>query len=171
MHFFRTFFFHLTIMPLIFSSCSAFKFTYEDTEEVCIPVEKAWNFFTNLDNWPLWTYQTEYFYCEEELQTGSIITAKIKNINTPLYVRVTEVIPYKKLSTEIGILHSEKNSNTFEEIAPGKTRICSKYVAKGLFVPLIKSCLIKELNRQKPIIRALMDELESESQEVDCQAF
>ena len=68
-----------------------FTWSHEDSMEVDLSLQKAWDFYTNLTNWLKWEDRFDAFVLEGTLRTGSQIKAKIKNKTIHIEMLGTEV--------------------------------------------------------------------------------
>lgn len=157
MNFLNKYFLLFTGLPLVFFSCSM---TYEHSMEVNMPLEQTWNTLTNPHNWPLWSEQTEFVYCAEDIRPGTIIHLKLRDSNLCIPILVTEVVPYEQFNfiTDICLI-SEKNFNSFEEITPQKSRIITRIDLRSCFVPFFKSSIRRSLDIQHAKIKLFLDEI------------
>ncbi len=165
-------FLHFTTSTFLLCSCS--KWTHEHSMEVNMPIEKTWENFAHPNEWPILSDKIEYYHCEDdELKVGAIIQVKLKNIDSPFPILVTEVEPYRNFNTELKISSwNEKTFTTLEEITPEKTRINTKKVVQSFFLLFInKSYLSNEMESHYSMAKILLDQKAAESQEVNLQCF
>ncbi len=114
----------------------------------------------------------EYYECDGELKKGSLIQVKIKNIDYMLPILVTEVDPYRKINTEYEIfICSEKDSTTFEESSPEKTKIIFTKIVQSPFLFFMKLRYLNELECHYSKMKIYLDKLAAEMHEVDFQCL
>lgn len=126
-----------------------FMWKHDYSIEVNIPIRKIWEFQLNPNNWSKWMDQFDSFTYIGEIETGSIIKAKIKNRNQQISILFTDVKPVKEFSICMkSLLGYQESTCTNEEISAGKTRINITTKVKSLLVPFMKSSFKKKVEMQ-----------------------
>lgn len=127
-----------------------FSWSYEDSMDVDLSLQKAWDFYTNPTNWLKWEEGYDAFILEGPLKPGSQIRGKIKNSPISIVTLVTEVKPYHEYKCLTKILFfNQESSTTFQEVSPQKTRINLKLYVVGLLVPFKKKIAAKALEENR----------------------
>lgn len=118
-----------------------FKWTYEISHEVNLPIQKIWEFDTNLDNWNEWTDDFEEYRCEGPFEKGSLIKAKYKKCSKLLLsILITECQLYNIFKFRIkSLLYTQYSTSNYHEISPNKTKMTLKIEFISLLIPFIKS--------------------------------
>ncbi len=130
-------------------SNSLFKWSYETTVEVDLPLEKVWDFLENPANCSKWRDDIEFCHSAEPLQTGSIIKVKMKNHNVYASILITEYKPYSECKTRVkGSLGSQESSAIFQEISHDRTRLILKFNVKSFLTPFLRSYFLKKTRSQ-----------------------
>lgn len=127
-----------------------FTWSHEDSMEVDLPLQQAWDFYTNPANWIKWEDHFDAFILEETLRTGAQIKAKIKN--KPLYIKIlaTEVRPYHECKYLAKLLFfTQESLCVFQQISPQKTRIISTTCVISFFVPFMKKNFLRRIEETR----------------------
>ncbi len=125
-----------------------FTWSHEDSMEVDLSLQKAWNFYTNPTNWLKWEDRFDAFVLEGILRTGSQIKAKIKNKPIHIEMLVTEVRPYHECKCLVKLLFfTQESACTFEELSPEKTRITLKLSVISFFTPFMKKTFLRNIEK------------------------
>lgn len=127
-----------------------FTWSREDSMEVDLSLQKAWDFYTNPTNWLKWEDRFDAFISEGTLRTGSQIKAKIKN--KPVYIKmlITEVIPYHECKYLVtALFFTQESLCTFEEISPQKTRITFTICIIGFLTPFMKKIFLRNIEKSR----------------------
>lgn len=128
-----------------------FTWSHENSMDVDLPLQKAWNFYTNPSNWLKWEDRFDAFVLEGTLRAGSQIKAKIKNKSIHITILVTEIKPYHECKCLLkSPFFTQESLCTFEEISLGKTRITLKICVISLFVPFMKKFFLKNIEKVRP---------------------
>ena len=127
-----------------------FTWTCEDTIEVDLSLQKAWDFYTNPTNWLKWEDRFDAVVFDGVLRTGSQIKLKIKNKPIHIDVRITEVRPYHEYKSLVKVLFfTQKSACTFEELSSERTRIILKVSVISFFTPFMKKFFLKNLEKYR----------------------
>jgi hypothetical protein len=119
-----------------------------------LPLQGAWDFYTNPTNWPKWEDRLESCTLDETFLAGYRVRAKIKNKAAWLAILVTDVKPYQESKHLITIpLFSQESLTTYEEIAARHTRITTIVRVSSFLVPFMKGVFIR--NAEKSRIKSL----------------
>ncbi|MGC1879422.1 MAG: SRPBCC family protein [Rhabdochlamydiaceae bacterium] len=136
-----------------------FKWFYEYSTEVDIPLQKVWDFCINPNHWPQWMDQLESCKMEGEFKAGSMVKAKIKNRTFHLPIFITDVKPFKSCALLMkGPLISQTSSCTLREISRDKTALIMKTSIVSILTPFIKRYFTKHMEAQMQKCRkAILD--------------
>jgi polyketide cyclase/dehydrase/lipid transport protein len=126
-----------------------FTWMHEDSMEVDLPLQKAWNFFTDPSNWPKWENQFETCVLEGTLRAGAQIKAKIKNKPIRVVILVTEVRPYCECKYLLRLFSFQESLFAFKSISPEKTRVTLKLYVFSLFTPFMKGTFITNMEKNR----------------------
>lgn len=125
-----------------------FKWNNEDMMEVDMPLQKAWDFFTNPNNWPKWDDRLDICYFEGKLTTGSKVEVKIKNKPAKMMILVTDVRPYRECKSLVKVpFFTQESLCIFQEISADRTRITLKVCVISFFAPFLKKLLLKTMQK------------------------
>lgn len=129
-----------------------FTWSYEDPIDVDLPLQKAWDFYTDPTNWLKWEDRFDAFVLDGALKTGSQIKAKIKNKPIHIQIFIAEVRPYHECKWLVkSLFFTQETACIFQELSPEKTRIILKLSVISFFTPFMKKFFLKnvEKNRSK----------------------
>ncbi len=127
-----------------------FTWLYEDSMDVDLPLQKAWNFYTDPTNWSKWEDRFESFELVGGLRAGAEIKAKVKNKCAQARILVTEVKSYQecKLSVKV-VFFTQESMCIFQEISPEKTRITLKVCIISFLTPFMKSFFLRTAEKSR----------------------
>jgi hypothetical protein len=129
-----------------------FTWSHEDSIEVDLSIQKAWDFYTDPNNWLKWEDRFDAITLVGSLRAGSQIKAKIKNKPIHILMLVAEVSPYRECKWLVkSLFFTQESLCTFQEISPQKTRITFTIYVVSFLTPFIKKILVKNIeeNRSK----------------------
>src|SRR5690242_6760622 len=127
-----------------------FTWSHEDSMDVDLPLQKAWNFYTDPSNWSKWEDRFDAFVLEGTLRTGSQIKAKIKNKPIHIEIWVTEVRPYQECKCLVkSLFFTQESLCTFQEVSPQKTRITLTICVISFFTPFMKKILLRNIEKNR----------------------
>lgn len=127
-----------------------FTWSHEDSMDVDLPLQKAWNFYTDPSNWTKWEDRFDAFILEGSLRTGSQIKAKIKNKPIHIEMLVTEVRSYHECKCLVkSLFFTQESLCTFQEISPQKTRITLTLCVVSFFTPFMKKIFLKNIEKTR----------------------
>ncbi len=125
-----------------------FKWNYEDMMEVDVPLQKAWDFYSNPSNWPKWDDRFGSCLLDGEFKTGSKVEIQIKNKLTSVMVLLTEVVACQECKSLVKVpFFTQESLCIFQQISPDRTRITLKVCVISFFAPLLKKLLFKTLQK------------------------
>jgi hypothetical protein len=144
--------------------------------EVNLPIEKTWNVIMDPNTIMLMSEEgqpdeIEYLECDSELQTGSCVSVKYKQIKATIVVNFTNVDPFKKCDTTAkGSFITMEDSMSFEEMGAEKTRIYNKVIIKSFLINFIDlPDLSNKFDLQYSKLNTYLNEL-ADKEEMGCQA-
>ena len=127
-----------------------FAWSHEDSMEVDLSLEKAWNFYTTPTNWLKWEDRFDAFVIEGTLRRGSQIKAKIKNKPIHIEILVTDVRPYHECKCFVkSLFFTQESLCTFQEISPQKTRITLTLRVVSFFTPFMKKIFLRNIEKTR----------------------
>lgn len=127
-----------------------FTWAHEDSIEVDLSLQKAWDFYMNPTNWLKWEDRFDAVVFGGSLTTGSLVKAKIKNKPVHIEIRITEVKPYHECKYLVKVLFfTQESICTFEELSSERTRIILKLKIYSLFTPFMKKLFLKNLEKYR----------------------
>jgi hypothetical protein len=125
-----------------------FTWYHENSIEVNLSLQTAWNFHMSPNNWPKWMEEFESFDFEGVLKTGSNISAKVKNKPVRMLISVVEVIPYRECKCLIKTpLFTQEALSIYQEISSGTTRITLKFCIVSFLAPFMKTFFLKKAEK------------------------
>lgn len=125
-----------------------FTWSHEDSMEVDLPLQKAWNFYTDPINWPKWEDQFDAFSLQGALKAGSQIKAKIKNKPIHIEIWVTEVRLYDEYKFLVkSLFFTQENSCVFREVSSQKTRLILSTSVVSFFTPFMKNIFLRNIEK------------------------
>ncbi len=125
-----------------------FRWNHKYSIEVNTSVKCAWDFCTNPSHWPKWDKCFEACFLVGDFKPGAHIKAKIKDKPIYITILITEVKPYSEYRILMKNLFARQESLvTFKELASGNTQIMPQNWVSSLFVPFLKSTLLKNVER------------------------
>ena len=127
-----------------------FTWLHEDSMDVDLPLQKAWDFYTNPSNWPKWEDRFDACVLEGTLRAGSRIKAKIKNKPIHIEIWVTEVRPYYECKCLVkSLFFTQESLCAFREISPQKTRITLTIYIVSFFTPFMKKLFLRNIEKTR----------------------
>jgi len=127
-----------------------FTWSHEDSMDVDLPLQKAWNFYTDPSNWPKWEDRFDACVLQGALRAGSQIKAKIKNKPIHIEIWVTEVRPYHECKCLVkSLFFTQESLCTFQEISPQKTRIILTICVVSFFTPFVKKIFHRNIEKTR----------------------
>lgn len=124
-----------------------FTWNNEHCQELDIPLQKAWSYTSDPRNWSNWNKEFEYFTCEGDIKTGSIVEGKIKYLAPALPILITKVEESKYETELTSLLISQTTSWELQEISPFRTRFILKHSIKGFLTPFMKWYFSKKIKK------------------------
>jgi hypothetical protein len=127
-----------------------FTWSHEDSIDVDLPLQKAWDLLINPSNWPKWEEKLDACVYEGELKAGSKIKAKIKNKPAEVVILFAEVRQYQEYKYIIkSLFFTQESLCMFHEISSSKTRVIFKTSVISFFTPFMKKYFLKNLEQTR----------------------
>lgn len=124
-----------------------FKWRYETSYEVEVPILPLWNFSTEPSNWPKWIDLFES--CKFDEKDSNIVQIKFKNRDIYFPVIITKMDPPKEVHLLLkNFFMTQENQTTIQEISPTHSKVITCVTFTSFLTPFLKSYFRKHLDKQ-----------------------